>query len=81
MNTQQQLRDILSSITKNSTPQEWPADYVFAPGDLDSLDIATLALNIEETLSVTVDDEDLPELNSIDSILRLLEKSGCTISD
>lgn len=74
MNLHQNICDILAKITRDQRPYEWDLDYNFIPGDLDSLDTATLALGIEESFSVKIADDEIEYIKSINQIISLIQK-------
>lgn len=64
------LRDILKKITKDENPDKWDRGYIFYPGEIDSLDMATFALSVEEVFDVKVSDEVLANMYSIENVLK-----------
>ena len=65
---EEEIRKILKTITKNNDPTTWDQTYIFSPGSLDSLDMATLALTLEEKFAIKISDEDLVKITTISSI-------------
>ena len=70
MITESEVREALKSVIKSSGPEEWAADYNFRDGAVDSLDHANLALYLEEHFGVTITDQELPSLVTINSIVE-----------
>lgn len=67
--SEQDVRTALQKVTRSRRVWEWPIDHDFRKGDLDSLDHATLALQLEETHGLKISDQDLPALSSVRAIL------------
>lgn len=65
--TENKIRNILKIITKNDDPTNWGAEYIFYPGEIDSLDMATFALNLEEAFNVKIPDDILANMYSIEN--------------
>lgn len=65
---EEKIKNILKKITKNDKPDMWDEEYQFYPGELDSLDMATLAMNLEEEFSIIISDEMLSNINTLTNI-------------
>jgi len=74
MLTEAQVRMTLRSVLKSSRPDQWTVDFNFREGDMDSLDHATLALYLDENFQLTISDDDLPSLVTIQAILDFANK-------
>jgi acyl carrier protein len=78
MTTYEEILPKLLPILKDN----WPAtvattedlDANFYDLGLDSLDVSSLVLAVEENFSVIISDEQLEEISSINDIVRFLQK-------
>ena len=66
------VRKILISIVKTDEPNSWDIHFDFREHSLDSLDIVSLALKLEEASGVRIPDESIGELRSIHSVIVTL---------
>jgi acyl carrier protein len=72
--TENEVRDIIRQISRSDSVDDWPADFDFREGEIDSLDHATLGLALEEKCNLKIKDEELDELTSISSIMAFLDR-------
>ena len=68
--TEDDVRNALQAVTRSRRVRDWPIDHDFLKGDMDSLDHATLALQLDEMHGLKIPDQDLPALKSIRAILK-----------
>ena len=66
---EESIRGILCEVIKSDEPKSWALDYVFAEDDLDSLDLANFALLLSERCELTIEDDDLEKLRSIQDVM------------
>jgi acyl carrier protein len=64
------IREILCEVTRSDAPKSWAVDHVFLDDDLDSLDLANFALLLSERCDMTIGDDDLGKLESIQAVLK-----------
>jgi acyl carrier protein len=64
------VRKALQKVVPAAPVATWSVDYRFTEGALDSLDVATLALHLDEQHGVKIPDGDLPALTSIRAIVE-----------
>lgn len=74
MNTNVKIREILKKITKNNDPDIWEKTFEFSPDYLDSLDMATLALSLEEEFSIQIPDDNLIDMRNIENIENFINQ-------
>lgn len=65
-----QIREVLKKITRNHHPDKWEKNYRFYPGEIDSLDMVTFALHVEETFDIKISDDMLSDMYSIENVVR-----------
>jgi len=69
--TVEELRDVIAGVLKEHDVSGWSEDFDFiASGEVDSLDHASIALAVEERYGVSISDETIPELTSIQAFQR-----------
>jgi len=73
MITEQQVRDAIAHVRENYDSQALPVEADFAEAGLDSLDHASMLLNLQETTG-TVFSDDASDLNSIQAILDFAQQ-------
>lgn len=65
------VRAALRQVLKTEAVERWPVDFDFQDGAMDSLDLATFALLLDERHGVHIPDERLPELRTIRAVLEI----------
>lgn len=63
------VRKALQKVVPSAPVADWAVDFEFTEGALDSLDVATLALHLDEEHGLKIPDSDLPALTSIRAIV------------
>lgn len=64
------VQKLLSEVVKDEAPMSWDVDFDFRKNNLDSLDIVTLALKLEDLVGIRIPDANIEELRSINSVLN-----------
>jgi acyl carrier protein len=64
---------MLCGVLKGDDALSWPADFNFREDALDSLDLVTLALLIEEATGLKIADQELGEMTSIAKVMAYLK--------
>jgi len=65
------VRKLLISVVKNDGPIKWDGKFDFREGDVDSLDIVSFALKLEEETGLRIPDEKIGELRSIEAVISV----------
>jgi acyl carrier protein len=70
MITEADVRKALQKVVPAAPVSAWAVDFRFMDGALDSLDLATLALHLDEQHGLKIPDSDLPALTSIRAVVE-----------
>jgi len=70
------IRKMLCGVLKSDDALSWPADFNFREDALDSLDLVTFALSIEEATSLKITDQELGEMTSIAKVMDYMATPG-----
>ena len=70
---------ILELKLEDTTPETFDPDLdLFDELGLDSMDLTTVALILQDEYEITIDDEDFPELTTVRRIARYLQERGAS---
>lgn len=76
MLSENDIRKMLCGVLKSDDALSWPADFSFREDALDSLDLVTFALSIEEATGLKITDQELGEMTSIANVMEYLAARG-----
>ena len=76
MLTERDIRDILCSVLKSEDARGWATDFDFREDALDSLDVVTFGLKLEEAAGIKVTDQELSEMTTIGKVVAFLRAKG-----
>lgn len=70
----QKIKEIIKGIGSRADVDTLKADIPLSEQGVDSLDMANIFLNLEESFNVKVPDEDINKLQSIDDMVQYFAK-------
>ena len=73
METRNRILELMVKSDAIDDPDEIRSDMVLRKQGIDSLDIFNLFLLIEETFGVTIPDDDMDKLDTLDAIVAYVE--------
>ncbi|MCH4040260.1 MAG: acyl carrier protein [Lachnospiraceae bacterium] len=73
MNTQEKVIDIIKDTLKFDDKEITPQMDLFKDLGVDSLDAVELVMALEEAFGVQIPDEELPKLNTVETITKYIE--------
>lgn len=69
-----QMRRILCSVLKSEEPMGWAEDFDLRNGAVDSLDMVSFALKLEEASGIHVPDSDFERMRTFKDVRQVLEE-------
>jgi acyl carrier protein len=66
------IRDLLSEVKEGLNYENTSLDRDFGNAGLDSLDVATLLLSVQEHYDITIGDDDAEELDTIGKLVAYI---------
>jgi acyl carrier protein len=69
---EKKLRMMFCEVLGHDAPMVWEDGFDFRESEVDSLDMATFALRIQEVTGQRISDADLPQLRTLDALQQFL---------
>lgn len=75
MSVEARIRQIITDNASDIDGNEIPVDGPLIETGLDSLDIATILLEVQESFGITIADDDEAKLETLGDIVRFVEQA------
>lgn len=69
---EEKLRALFCEVLGHDAPMTWDTGFDFRESEVDSLDMATFALRIQEATGRRISDADLPQLRTLNALQQFL---------